>query len=73
MAEGLNAPLGFKAAWQAECGHLRQARWDLAFVTVLPIAILVVMAWLLSAGGMLSLIHISEPTRQEASRMPSSA
>ena len=70
MAEGLTARPGFKAAWRAECRHLRRSRWDLAFITVLPLAILIVMAWLLSAGGMRALpVAVVDQDRSPDSRL----
>ncbi|GAA5235669.1 ABC transporter permease [Verticiella sediminum] len=46
------ARAGFRRAWRRECRHLARERWDLAFVTLLPIAMLVLMAWLLSPSVM---------------------
>ncbi|WP_411850364.1 ABC transporter permease [Stenotrophomonas sp. LGBM10] len=43
---------GFSAALQRELRHLRADRAELALVTVLPLLMLVVMAWLFSASVM---------------------
>lgn len=70
MAGGLTSREGGSAAWRAECRHLGRSRWDLAFVTVLPLAILVLMAWLLSAGGMRALpVAVVDQDRSPDSRL----
>jgi len=46
---------GFAAAWRAELAHLRRSPGDLAFITVLPLAMLLVMAWLFSASAIRAL------------------
>jgi len=46
---------GFAAAWRAELAHLRRSPVDLAFITVLPLAMVLVMAWLFSASAIRAL------------------
>lgn len=41
-----------RAACASEWCYLRAHRWDLAFVTVVPLAMLVLLAWMFSAGSM---------------------
>lgn len=48
MATALN----LLAAWRREWQHLRGNRWDMAFITVLPLVCLLLMTWLFSAGVM---------------------
>ncbi len=51
MAAALNQR-GVGGAWRREWRYLRGNRWELALVTVLPLAMLVVMAWMFSASVM---------------------
>lgn len=41
-----------RAACASEWRYLRGHRWDLAFVTVVPVVMLVLLAWMFSAGAM---------------------
>ncbi|MGO4264835.1 MULTISPECIES: ABC transporter permease [Stenotrophomonas] len=53
MAAALNTDRGgFGGSWQRELRRLRSNRADLALVTVLPLLMLVVMAWMFSASVM---------------------
>ncbi|QKW57535.1 ABC transporter permease [Stenotrophomonas sp. NA06056] len=53
MAAALNTDRGgFGGSWQRELRRLRSSRADLALVTVLPLLMLVVMAWMFSASVM---------------------
>lgn len=52
MAAALSAGQALAASLRRELVHLRGNRWDLAFVTVLPLLCLVLMAWLFSAGAL---------------------
>ncbi|MBM9913864.1 MULTISPECIES: ABC transporter permease [Stenotrophomonas] len=53
MAAALNTDRGsFGSSWQRELRRLRSNRADLALVTVLPLLMLVVMAWMFSASVM---------------------
>lgn len=53
MAAALNTShSGFGSSWQRELRRLRSNRADLALVTVLPLLMLVVMAWMFSASVM---------------------
>lgn len=54
MAGGLKPAGGssFGASWRAEWRFLRRSPWDLAFVTLLPWAMLLAMGWLFTAGAM---------------------
>jgi len=53
MAAALNTSRSsFGSSWQRELRRLRSNRADLALVTVLPLLMLVVMAWMFSASVM---------------------
>ncbi|MEN5286762.1 ABC transporter permease [Stenotrophomonas lactitubi] len=53
MAAALNTSRsGFGSSWQRELRRLRSNRADLALVTLLPLLMLVVMAWMFSASVM---------------------
>jgi len=53
MAAALNTSRSsFGSSWQRELRRLRSSRADLALVTVLPLLMLVVMAWMFSASVM---------------------
>ena len=72
MAAGLSAARGdgFAAAWHAELRHLRRNRWDLAFITVFPLAMVLLLGWLFTAGGMRQLpVAVVDMDRSAASRL----